>query len=161
MCTILRTAGIVLFLEDRFCWDLQVASQALSFTWADTEILLVTLPPRIFIADLRLYVILLASDDTVGCGVCRRTHIPRRCHGLCWVAGGSTRPRHPGISSDPQSEQETLNSPVPGRKPETLPLLGGTVIFHPPNIACGFLTKPYLCPRPCNFVPFGARTRWF
>lgn len=104
-----------------------MASQALSFTWADTEILLVILPPHIFIADFRLCVILLASDDPVGCGVCRRTRVPKRRRGPCRVAGGSTRPRRPGISSDPQSEQETSNPPVPGRKPETLPPLGGTV----------------------------------
>lgn len=51
MFPILLTAGMVLTLEDCFCWDLQAVSQVFFFTWAYTETLLVSLPPHIFIAD--------------------------------------------------------------------------------------------------------------
>jgi len=45
------TAGMVLTLEDCFYLDFQAVSEALFFIWSYTEILLVSLPPHIFIAD--------------------------------------------------------------------------------------------------------------
>lgn len=163
MFPILGTAGMVLTLEDYFCWDLQALFQALFFAWAYTEIWLVSLPPHVFIADFRLYVILLASDDIVGCSVCHRMHIPKNVAiASALIAGwAAARLCLPAISSYALSGQETLNPPVLGRKCATLPLLGGTLSFSPPNIGCGFLARPNLFSRLCNFVLFGARTRWF
>lgn len=106
--------------------------------------------------------ILLASDGGVQCSGCHRMHIPKNFAAASVLIAGwaAASPCLPGISSSVLSEWETLNPPMWWRKPATLPLLGGTRSFIPPVTGCGFLTKPILFPRLCNFVLFGARTHW-
>lgn len=100
--------------------------------------------------------ILLASDDTVRCSDCHRMHIPKNLVASALVAGWAAGCLClPGISSY-ALEQETLNPPSLGGT-WTLPLLGRTLSSCPPIIGCGFLTKPYLFPRLCNFVLFWSK----
>lgn len=151
MLQILKTSGMVLNLEDCFCWNLQTVPQVLFFMWAYTE-LTVSSHPHTCMTDFRFVLMLLALDDTLGCGDCHKMSIPESLAIACAVVA-----RHLGTAgtfSCTLSQPQALSSSVSVRQLAAPPLLGGALSFSPPNIDCGLLTRPNLFPRLCNFILF-------